>query len=207
MAYTVPPALRAEYKNAVRRANRRIISNIDYIQKEGITDNAIKTKLVMDYGQRRSWKNTKTPLSSSIKFKTEKDFKDYMRHVGRWAGYEGATAYVADPKDMAKRGRESIYKSIYGLMNNKGISLEEWRGDLPPDVKKEIDKLSLQQISKFYDYTDLTGEDDYFDSDQVTDNTPEDALEYIRGRLSAVKKFYPTKRKKRKTRRKTKGRK
>ena len=207
--FTVPTDARAEYRAMIQRANRRIISNINYIKQEGITDNAIKNSLAGDFSSKRKWATKSAPLSTSTKFASAAEYRQFVRYVQRWGQDTGKRGgFAADPKERLKHGQSAIYKAIYGMIDNKGISLEQWKGDLPPDIKKEIEGLSLQQISKFFDYTDTSGEDDYFDSDSPEVDDAEDVLDYIRGRISAVKQYYPRKpKKKKKSRRKKKGRK
>lgn len=209
--YVVPTDARAEYKKLIQRANRRILANLKYIKDEGIRDNAIKTSLAHDYGNKRKWAGKSTPLSSSVRFASEQDYKRYIQFIMRWGEDTGTRGgHRADPKRLESKGKESIYKALYGMINNKGISLEKWYGDLPPDIKKDIEGLSLEQISRFFEHTDTTGEEDYFDSDQVDEDNGVDAFEYIRGRLAEVKQYYPRppkKKKRKKTKRKTKGRK
>lgn len=211
--YIIPTDARAEYRKIIQRANRRILSNLKYVKEEGIRDHSIKTSLVGDFSSKKKWSTPKSPLSSSTKFKSEQDFKQFMRFVNRWGEDTGTRGgFKADPKRKLEEGKEAIYGAIFGLAEHKGTSLEEWGGDVPEDIKKAIDGMSLEQMSRFFDHVDEF--DELFDSDQVESDDVEDLLDYIRGRISAVKKFYPRpekrvtkKKKKRKSRRKTKGRK
>ena len=207
--YIIPAEHRAEYRATIQRANRRIISNIDYVRAEGIKDAQIRTSLVGDYYNKRKWATNTAPLSSTTRFKSKEAYDQYMRHVNKWGENTGRRGgYQADPREKLKRGKEAIYKAIFGLTSNKGISLEEWRGNLPPDMIEKIDSLSLEQINRFFDYVNDAGDEELFDSDQVADNSVENLLDYVGGRLSEVQKFFPRPaKKKKKTRRKTKGRK
>ena len=205
--YIIPTDARAEYRRIIQRANRRILSNLNYIKNEGILDHSIKTGLVGDFSNKRKWATKSAPLSYSTKFASEADYKKFMRHINKWGEDTGRRGgFAADPREKEKKGREAVYKAVYGLSSNKGVSLEDWKGDLPQDLKDRIDRLSLEQINKFFEYADEAGET--FDSDQVQEESPESMIDYLEGRLSAVEKFYarPTKKKK-KSRRKRKGRK
>lgn len=213
--YIIPTDARAEYRKLIQRANRRILSNLKYIKDEGIRSKQIKTGLVGDFHSKKKWATQKSPLSSSTKFKSEAEFKQFMRFVNKWGEDTGRRGgFAADPNEKRERGKESIYKALYGLSANKGISLEKWKGELPPDMVEKINNLSLEQMSKFFDYVNESGEELIYDSDQVAEGDVEDMIDYINGRLSEVIKFFPrpekkrTKAKKRrKSRRKTKGRK
>ena len=211
--YIIPTDARAEYRKLIQRANRRILANLDYIKNEGIRDHAIKTSLAGDFTSKKKWQTGKSPLSTKTRFKSEDAFKQYMRFVNRWGEDTGTRGgHRADPKRKLQEGKEAIYSAIFGLADHKGTSLEKWGGDLPPDIKKEIESMSLEQMSRFFDHVDEF--DELFDSDQVESDDVEDLIDYIRGRISSVKKFYPRpekrvtkKGKKKKSRKRKKGRK
>lgn len=215
MSYTIPAQDRADFRKMIKRANRRVLSNIKFIDEQQIRDNQIKTNLIGDFGSKKKWGTKTAPFSSSTKFSSEKEYQDFLRYVSRWGEDTGTRGgHKADPRRMEKAWRSSIYKSLNGLARDKGISLEEWGGDLPPDVLRQIDRMTLEQMSHFYRYIDPSGNVEEFDSDQVDAENVDDFIDYIRQQLGAIEKFYPaaakkqTKRKTRKkTRKKKKGRK
>lgn len=190
--YVVPTDARAEFKKTIQRANRRILSNVKYISENNIRDNYVKNLLAGDYARKKNWTTKSTPLSSSTRFKSEADFKAFMTYINRWAEDRGKRGeYAASPTTIIDGYKSHIYGSLNGLARNRGISLEKWDGDLPAEIKKKIDSLSLEQITQFYDYVDPTlGEQD-FDSDQVGEGSVEDYIDYIDGRLSALQKYFP----------------
>lgn len=213
--YIVPTDARREYKALIQRANRRILSNLNYIKDEGIKDVAIKHSLAHNFTKKKSWAGKSTPLSSSIKFTSETEYKKYINFVKRWGEDTGKRGgYRADPNVKLAQGKEAVYKAVYGLLNHKGISLEKWGGGLPDDLVKNIESMSLEQVSRFFEHVDVTGEEDLYDSDQVQEDSIDDALDYIQGRIATVQHYYPKaqskkkkRKKKKKSRRKTKGRK
>ena len=214
-AYIVPTDARAEYRQMIQRANRRVLANLKYLKDNGIKDNQVKTMLVGDFSSKRKWATTKSPFSSSTKFSSKKEYDQFMRFVSRWGEDTGRRGgHKADPKAIEAGYRDSILKSISGLVRNKGISLEEWKGQLPPELMKEINELSIEQMTHFYRVVDPSGEVELFDSDQVEYEDVDDFLDYMKGITSELKKFYPVaekkvtkKGKRKKSRRKTKGRK
>lgn len=207
--FVVPTEARAEFKKTIQRANRRIQSNLKYIKEEGIKSNSIKSALAHDFTNKRKWATKSAPLSYSTQFKNEAEYNAYMRFVNRWGEDTGRKGgYIADPKRRIDVGKTAIYKAINGLMDAKGISLEEWGGDLPPALKEKVEGMSLEQISKFFEYTDVSGEDETFDSDDVAYGDIEDFVDYIDSKVSAVQHYFPRpEKKKKKSRRKRKGRK
>ena len=214
--YIIPTDARAEYRKMVQRANRRVLSNLSYLKENDIRDNHIKTLLAGDFTSKRKWATKNSPFSSKTRFESEQAFQDFMRYISRWGEDTGKRGgHKADPKAMTERHRSDIYKTINGLVRNKSISLEEWGGDLPPDIKKRLESLSLEQMSHFYRYLDPdTGATEVFDSDQVDYEDVDDFMDYLDGIIGAVEKFYPKaekrvtkKGKKKKSRRKRKGRK
>lgn len=206
--FVVPTEARAEFKKTIQRANRRIQANLKYIKEEGIRTNAIKSALAHDFTNKRKWATKSAPLSYSTQFKDEAEYKAFMRFVNRWGEDTGRKGgYAADPKRRMEVGKTAIYKALNGLMDAKGISLEEWGGDLPPELKAKVDGMTLEQISKFFEYTDVSGEDETFDSDDVAYGDIEDFIDYIDSKVSAVQHYFPRpEKKKKKTRRKRKGR-
>lgn len=214
--YIVPTDSRAEFRQMIQRANRRVQSNLKYLKDNGIRDHQVRTMLVGDFGSKRKWATKNSPFSYKTSFASEREYQEFMKYVSRWGEDTGKRGgHKADPKAIEEAYRRTIYKAINGLIRNKGISLEEWGGDLPPDIKKRLDRLSLEQMTHFYRYTDPNeGGVEVFDSDQVDNEDVEDFIDYLSGNLSAVEKFYPkaekktTKRgKRKKSKRKTKGRK
>lgn len=214
--YIVPSDAQAEYRRMIQRANRRVLANLKYLKENDIRDNHVKTLLAGDFTKKKTWATQKSPFSSKTRFESEKAYQEFMRYVSRWGEDTGGRGgHKADPKAIAERHRSDIYKTINGLVRNKSISLEEWGGDLPPELKGRLEGLSLEQLTHFYRYLDPeTGGTEVFDSDQVDYEDVDDFMDYIGGILGAVEKFYPApekkvtkKGKKRKSRRKTKGRK
>ena len=213
--YIVPKEHQAVYRQMIKRANRRVISNLQKIKDLGIRDNDLKVKLAGDFTHKKKWATTNSPFSYKTQFESEEAYRQFMRYVSRWGEDTGGRGgFKADINRMSDSYKQSIYKTINGLVRDKGISLEEWGGDLPPQLKKRIDSLSIEQMTHFYRHIDPSGEVEEFDSDQVSSDDPEDMIDYVSGIISSLEKFYPTKEKKltkrgkkRKTRKKNKGRK
>lgn len=191
-AYVVPTDARAEYRALIQRANRRVQANLKYIQDNEIRDNQVKTMLVGDFSSKRTWATPKMPFSSSTKFESKKAYDQYIRQVMKWGEDTGTKgSFPAAPDNIAGEYKESILKAINGLVRNKGISLEDWKGNLPPELMDELDSLSIEQMTHFFRSVDPSGEVELFDSDQVEYEEIDDFLTYIFGIVGEVKKFYP----------------
>lgn len=213
--YTLPTDAKDEYRKMIQRANRRVLSNLKYLKDNGIRDNQIKTTLVGDFSSKKKWATKNSPFSYRTTFESEKAYKEFMRYVSRWGEDTGKRGgYKADVNRIKEQYKSSIYKAINGAVRNKGISLEQWGGDLPPALKERIERMSLTQLTHFFRHIDPSGEVEEWDSDQIQGENVENFLDYVIGTISSLEKFYPIpakkttkKGKKRKTKRKTKGRK
>lgn len=214
--WTLPADARAEYKALIQRANRRILSNLKYVKDEGIQSKSIVQSLTGGFNKKKNWAGKSTPLSSSVKFASEKDYNQYMRFVMRWGEGEGRDGkYRARPDVLLEKAHEAVTVAVTGLFNHKGVSLEAWKGHLPPELKEQIKSMNLEQVNRFFEHIDVTGEEDLYDSEQVEGDTVEKIEDYVSGRISEVQHYYPAqpkikkkrKKRKKKSRRKTKGRK
>lgn len=203
--YVVPTDARAQFRRDIQRANRRILANIQYIKDNNIRDVETRQTLAFDFYKKRTWATKKSPLSASTRFDSEADYKKFMQFIERWAGEPGQRGdFAAAPENLRNGYKDSIYQAINGLVRDRGISLEEWGGDLPPALREKIDNLSLTQMRHFFNYIDPTGIEEEFDSDQVSPGSVEDLIDYMEGRIGALEKFYPKAPKKTKSRRRKK---
>lgn len=197
--YVVPPADRARFNSYIQRANARIKANLAYIEAEDITDIDVKQSLVFDFHRRSTWAGEKTPLSRSTRFESVEAYKAFMSFIEQWGEDTGIRGdYRSSPTRVAQGYREAVYKGISGMIRNKGISLEEWGGDLPPELIDKIDNLSLTQLRHFFKYMDLDDGGDLveYDSDGVRYGDVEDLLDYLHGHIRALEKYYPKRAKK-----------
>ena len=212
--YIVPTDARAEYRRIIQRANRRILANLNYLSENKIRDNHIKVLLAGDFTNKQKWSTQKSPFHTRTTFESEKAYKAYMTHVMQWGEDTGKKGEYQRSVNSLKEGyKSSIYKALNGLINHKGISLEEYGGDLPPELKSRLENLTLEQMTHFFRYIDPnTGDLEEFDSDQLASDTVESFIDYVGTIMRSIEHFYPRKKStkagtRKKTRRKTKGRK
>lgn len=190
--FIVPTDARPEFRALIQRANRRVLSNLNYIKQENIRDAETKQALVFDFHKRRSWETAKAPFSASTKFASERQYQAYLKFIKHWGEDRGRRGdFAAAPENIKHGYKAAIYKSLNSLLNIKGISLEEWGGELPPDIVKSIEGLTITQMRHFFNFIDDEGVTEEFDSDGVGEGSIEDFIDYVGGRLDALKKFYP----------------
>lgn len=190
--FIVPTDARAEFRALIQRANRRVKSNLRYIEKHGITDNEVKTSLAADFTSKGTWETKTMPFSRSIKFASKKDYDDYVRHVKKWGEDRGAKGdFHAAPENLRKGYQDNIIKALNTVATRKGISLEKWGGDLPPAMIEKIEKMSLQQLFHFFKHVkNDQGDEEELDSDRVLEGSEKSYIGYMHGLLNRVTKFY-----------------
>lgn len=198
--YKVPKELRQDFSLLVQRANRRIMSNLKYIQKEDIKDPRIHEALLGVKVDHADWHTQKTPFSRSIVFRAKKT--EDGRTITAEQQYKSYTRALEKYADRnIEEVREGYYKNIIKSLTTLAIdtgNLDE-KGKLPANLARRIKNLSTEQLVHFFD-DDPTerieglrwGSDDYegADMDQFVDVTV--------AHLKALRQVYPKKRKPRK---------
>lgn len=185
--YIVPIELRHDYKMLVQRANRRVKANLKYIQTEDIRDSNTQRALVGSFGDPVKWAGGRMPYSRSVKgrylwnpdtdsmefkeFKNKREFDAYVRELEKF-GKEG-DAYERHPKQIIKDRKEKIIKSLNTIIDHYSIPLKN--GQLPKEVLKALDTMTLNEATNFYSYYDIEEEieKDNFDSDSYANVTNE----------------------------------
>ena len=207
--FVVPEAERAEFRSFIQRANRRIKSNLDYIKEEKIKDQNLRQVLAFDFTRKKAWETVKNPLSSSFKFNSEKEYREFREFMSKWGAVSDKRGdYATSPANLLEDAKTRIIKHLNGIYRNNDISLEKYGGNFPPEVMKFLNEMSLEQAYKFFDYVDASGEDEFNYSDNLSLDKIENVTEYVESRIAVLKKFYPKPTKNpKKSRRKTKGRK
>lgn len=197
--FRVPESERKEYRQLVQRANRRIKASFKYIQNEReITDMKVLRAIYGDYAY------GSTPYSRSIKFNSEKDYIAYKRHLEKWGGdipknVKNKARYQSEKK--IKETRDGYYQAIINSLTILAIdtgNLDE-NGQLPADIADRVKRLSTEQLVHFFDDDPSEriegarwGSDDYEGADM------EQFVDVTLGHLKALRKIYPTKKKKKK---------
>lgn len=188
--YRVPADQQAEFNLMIQRANRRIKSSLKFIQSEDIKSENARRALLGDYASPSAWHTEKTPFSRSKIFASEKEYKQFTRHVEQWGGH--------DFKRSAETIKEGYYKSIISALttvaiDNGGGGILDKRGRLPTKITKALRGLSLEQISNFFDHADPTEDIEYygFSSDEYYGVDRDEFIDITMGKINALKELFP----------------
>ena len=163
--FKVPEAERKGYKLLVQQANRTILANLKYIEKNNIKDKHTIRGLVFNYDKKRNWaknkkgQRAKSPLSRSIQFKSEREYRDYLRHLERMA--------KSNAKRKERGYKDTVLDRLQRISNIYSVQLPD--NKLPDDLKDEIEELTLPQLENWFEIGDpeedmevsTYGSDDY----------------------------------------------
>lgn len=205
--FVVPEELRHEYKMMVQRANRRVKSNLQFIDKGTITSENTVRSLVGSFGDKNNWSSKTMPFSRSIKgryitnpdtgftefreFKNKTEFDQYMKYLSKWGEKtEKGELFAAHPKKIKEDYKKAILKALNEVKDHYSITLPN--GQIPKEIIEDIDNMSLQEITNFFGNGD-PGEDmeiSQFSSDEFIDvENASDFVDVVRSRIAMVKKF------------------
>lgn len=203
--FIVPKEQQHAYKMLVQRANRRVKSNLKYISQNKITNEHTQRSLVGGFTEHEKWASGRMPFSRSIKgryiwdadreeqvfkeFTSEREFQQYLNHLEKW-GKEGRT-FDASPKQIKENYKSAIIKALNEVKDHYNITMPG--GQIPKEVLKELDSLSLEQITNFFANGDPSEdvEISQFSSDEFLDVTnAEEFTDVIKARIGALKKFH-----------------
>lgn len=186
--YIVPEAERVEYDRLVQRANRRIKKNIQLA--EGLKSDIARRSLTFDYENKDKWASDKTVFSRSKVFESEKEYKQYVRHLEQW----GAPGEYSKSEQVL---REQYYKSIVKALtttaidNGNGVLLKN--GRLPGNLNAKIKALSTDQMLSFFDVGDPTEdiEKNGWDSWDYIGVDRDEFVDITEAHINKLKKLYP----------------
>ncbi len=150
--FIVPESERHDFKMLVQRANRRMNANVKFLEEEDVKTERVKRQLLGDYVDKTAWNSEKTAFSRSIRFKSEKAYKDYKRQLQRWGG-ESAEKSVKGAKE---RVIKSIIKSLNTTADVYGQGVMDERGYLPKEITDRLESMSFEQLLNFFDIADPT---------------------------------------------------
>lgn len=133
--------LNAAQKEEIRRltqlANRRIKAAERAYAKEGKT--VLPKEVVGDFQIKEKWNTKATPLSRSVKFA---DQKEYRKHLQFLRSFEVSRPGI---KEYTQVQRD---KTLDAVRSSLGI-------DVPKDLEKKISKMSAPKLSEFWNaYSD-----------------------------------------------------
>ena len=189
--YIVPENEQREFDLLVQRANRRVLSNLKQIEKNNITSENTVRSLMGDYADSKEWLTKKTPFSRAKKFNSEKDYRQYVRHISQW-GAEGDD-FTRSEDAIKERYYKSIIQALTTTAIDNGNGVLTKTGRLPGNLAKKIRELSLEQLTNFFDHSDPTesiesqgwGSENYIGVDR------EEFVDITKSHIDALKELFP----------------
>lgn len=206
--YVVPKEQQHAYKMAVQRANRRVKSNLKYIDKYDIQNEHTQRSLVGSFNDPSKWASGTMPFSRSNKgryiidadtgvptfkeFESEREFKQYLNYLNKWGQQtEKGERFDAHPLQIKDNYKSAIIKALNEVKDHYSITLPG--GQLPKEVVKAIDSMSLEQITNFFANGDPSEdvEISQFSSDDfLYVESAEDFTDVIISRINAIKQYH-----------------
>lgn len=195
--FIVPKDQQTEFDRLIQRANRRIKANLKYIQQEDIKSESATRSLVSDYNSPSNWHTQKTVFSRSKVFESEREYKQYRRHVEQWG---------ADTRDFdrsvtkIKQGYyENIIKALTTTAQDNGALIND---RLPEGLAEKIEKMTLEQLTNFFGDGDPTEdiENMRWGSDLYAGVDAGEFADITSAHINRLEKLYPAKQKARKAR-------
>ena len=212
--FIVPADQQKEFNLLIQRANRRIKANLKYIQKEDIRSDTAIRALLGDYADQSTWHTEKTVFSRGKVFSSEKAYNQYVRHVMKWGDPDESRTV-----DNVKKG---YYKAIINALtvtaiDNGGGGILTKKGNLPAGIAKEVQDLTLEQMTHFFGEADPADDLEYlpYSGEDYVGVDRQMFVDITKAKLNALRKIYPDrnpkpkkkvtkKRKKRKSKRRRK---
>ena len=206
--FIVPEHLQHEYKMTIQRANRRIKSNLKYLNTNRISNSHTRRSLVGSFDDGLMWSSRSMPFSRSIKgryiwnpdtemnefreFTSERDFKQYLNYVNKWGQQtKKGERFDAHPQQVKENYKSAIIKALNQVKDHYSITLPN--GQIPKEIIDQLDKLSLEQMTNFFANGDPSEdvEISQFNSDDFIDVTDaEGFIDTVTARLGQLRKFY-----------------
>lgn len=206
--YVVPKNQQHAYKMMVQRANRRVKSNLKYIEKHNIQNEHTQRSLVGGFAERGQWASATMPFSRSNKgryiidadtgvptfreFENEREFRQYMAYLNKWGEQtEKGGRFSAHPEQIKSNYKSAIIKALNEVKDHYSITMPG--GQIPKEIINELDKLNLEQITNFFANGDPSEdvEISQFSSDDfIYVENAEDFKDVVLSRISAIKQYH-----------------
>lgn len=127
--------LTKEQKNEIRRltqfANRRILSA--YERQRGSGMDVLPSEVTGDFQVKAKWHTDKTPISRSIKFTSQREYKSQLKML----------------QDF-ERLRPDIWTYTSRHVQRSLIGVETSLGYVPDDLKNRLQSMNNAQLTKFW---------------------------------------------------------
>ena len=190
--YTIPKDERHAYKMLVQRANRRLKANLKYIESNNITNAHTQRMLAFEYVDQDTWAGKKQPLSRTIQFESEKEYKHYKRHLERWGQEtEKGQRFNRHPTELKQSYKSAIIKALNEVKDSHSITLPN--AEIPKEIIQALDSLSITEISNFFNGHDpvediVISQFGSKEFDGVTD--AKGFIDVVMSRIASIKQVY-----------------
>lgn len=134
--------LTAQQKDEIRRLTQLANRRIKFAEKEYKRSGAsvLPREVVGDYQIREKWATHNTPISRSVKFESEKDYRKQLQFLRSF-----------DPKASSQGARPSIsqYTLIQREKTRKAIETS-FGQEVPGAINDKITRMTAPQLSEFW---------------------------------------------------------
>lgn len=134
--------LTAKQKDEIRRltqlANRRIIAAEKAYRKEG--KEVIPRDIAGPYQARQLWHTDKTPISRSVKFESEKEYREHLRLL-RSFDPKATKAYKPGIKEYTQIQREKVGMAIKSTLGEEVTFAF---------IEQKLSKMTAPQVAEFW---------------------------------------------------------
>lgn len=127
------PKQKDEIRRLTQLANRRIKAADRAYKKKGLQ--VLPRDVVGKYQVKEKWHTKNTPISRSIKFTSQ---KEYRRKLHELRQFEHMRPGIKEYSEVQRNKTKQAIESSLGM-------------DVPGNLEKKIDKMSAPELSRFWD--------------------------------------------------------
>jgi len=127
-------AQKEEIRRLTQLANRRIRAAEKIYKKAGLE--ILPKAVAGDYQTKEKWATAKNPISRSIKFSSQKEYRKQLHDLQR---FERSRPAMSDFTDIQREKTVDAMKTVLG----EGT-------DIPPEIMKILKKASAPELSKVW---------------------------------------------------------
>lgn len=224
--FTIPKSQLASYRDLVKRANRNVKSNLDYINEHDISSERATRSLVKSFNDPVKWASRTQPFSRSAKgryvwdadkdemtfreFTSKREFEAYKRELQRFGGKtKRSRTFERSPANQLKAYKEALLDSLHSIADQYSIPIDVNQSN---KLKKLVNNLTLDEVARFYDHFDIedeAGKKSFESGDDYADATDEEDFINITANIINVNRVMvetrkPEKKKRRKKKKRSK---
>lgn len=133
MAVKLSAAQKDELRRLTQFANRRILAVAREYKYEG--KDVLPRELVGDLQIKEKWHTSKTPLSRSVKFDNDKDYRRQLNKL---------RSFMNEKDDIWTYNKVQRTKTLQAIENTLGK-------EVPPDLANKVNSLSAPALANFWE--------------------------------------------------------